>query len=45
VGTAAELLENPGHDYVAALLATPRRHGELVRAIEDGETPPSDANV
>jgi osmoprotectant transport system ATP-binding protein len=41
VGTAAELLDDPGHDYVAALLATPRRHGELVRAIESGERPPS----
>jgi osmoprotectant transport system ATP-binding protein len=39
VGTAAELLENPGHDYVAALLATPRRHGELVQRIERGEQP------
>ncbi len=35
-GTAAELLRDPGHEYVAALLATPRRHGELVRQIENG---------
>jgi len=41
VGTAAELLEDPGDDYVAALLATPRRHGELVRAIESGQGPAS----
>jgi osmoprotectant transport system ATP-binding protein len=37
-GTAAELLRDPGHEYVASLLATPRRHGELVRAIENGES-------
>jgi osmoprotectant transport system ATP-binding protein len=35
-GTAAELLRDPGDEYVAALLATPRRHGELVRQIEGG---------
>jgi osmoprotectant transport system ATP-binding protein len=42
-GTAAELLQDPGHDYVAALLATPRRHGELVRAIEAGARAEADA--
>ena len=29
-------LREPGHEYVASLLATPRRHGELVRQIENG---------
>jgi osmoprotectant transport system ATP-binding protein len=38
-GTPAELLREPGHEYVAALLATPRRHGELLRAIEEGRSP------
>lgn len=45
VGTAAELLANPGDDYVAALLATPRRHGELVRRIERGEEPSGEFHV
>jgi osmoprotectant transport system ATP-binding protein len=39
-GTPADLLRDPGSDYVAALLATPRRHGELVRAIENGRSEP-----
>ncbi|PQO36991.1 glycine/betaine ABC transporter ATP-binding protein [Blastopirellula marina] len=35
IGTPKELLQNPGDDYVAKLLETPRRHGELVRELSD----------
>lgn len=34
VGTPAELLADPGDPYVATLLATPRRHGELLQKIQ-----------
>ncbi|MCH5378033.1 MAG: ATP-binding cassette domain-containing protein, partial [Planctomycetes bacterium] len=37
-GTPAQLLKDPGDPYVASLLATPRRHGELVRSIEAAES-------
>ena len=33
IGTPRELLHDPGDDYVARLLETPRRHGELVREL------------
>ncbi len=33
-GTPQQLLKDPGHDYVAQLLETPRRHGELMRQLE-----------
>jgi len=33
IGTPKELLQDPGDDYVAKLLETPRRHGELVREL------------
>jgi osmoprotectant transport system ATP-binding protein len=33
VGTPEELLSDPGEEYVAALLAAPRRHGELVNRL------------
>ncbi len=34
VGTPAELLADPGDPYVATLLATPRRQGELLQEIQ-----------
>jgi len=34
VGTPVDLVRDPGDEYVATLLATPRRHGELLRDIE-----------
>ena len=33
IGTPRELLQDPGDDYVAKLLETPRRHGELVQEL------------
>lgn len=36
-GTPRELLNNPGHEYVAQLLETPRRHGELMKQLEATE--------
>lgn len=36
MGTPRELLRDPGNDYVARLLSTPRRHGELIRSLECG---------
>ena len=33
LGTPRELLREPGDDYVAALLETPRRHGELIHSL------------
>ncbi|MFC1758705.1 ATP-binding cassette domain-containing protein [Planctomycetota bacterium] len=33
-GTPRELLTEPGHEYVAQLLETPRRHGELMKQLE-----------
>jgi osmoprotectant transport system ATP-binding protein len=33
-GTPRELLKDPGHDYVAQLLETPRRHGALMTSLE-----------
>lgn len=33
IGTPKELLQDPGDDYVAKLLETPRRHGKLVREL------------
>lgn len=33
-GTPRELLRDPGHDYVAEMLETPRRHGELIASLE-----------
>lgn len=36
IGTPRELLKDPGNDYVAKLLSTPRRHGELMRSLESG---------
>lgn len=35
-GSPRDLLANPGNDYVAKLLETPRRHSELLRRIEAG---------
>ena len=34
IGSPRELLKDPGDDYVAKLLSTPRRHGELMRTLE-----------
>lgn len=34
IGTPRELLRDPGNEYVARLLSTPRRHGELIRSLE-----------
>ena len=34
IGTPRELLKEPGNEYVAKLLSTPRRHGELMRTLE-----------
>ena len=34
IGTPRELLNDPGNDYVAKLLSTPRRHGELMKSLE-----------
>ena len=34
IGTPRELLKDPGNDYVAKLLSTPRRHGELMKSLE-----------
>ena len=34
IGTPRELLKEPGDDYVAQLLSTPRRHGELMKNLE-----------
>ncbi|MDG2385417.1 MAG: ATP-binding cassette domain-containing protein [Pirellulaceae bacterium] len=36
VGTPSELLRDPGDDYVAALLETPRRHVRLLQDLEAG---------
>lgn len=36
IGSPRELLKDPGNDYVAKLLSTPRRHGELMRTLESG---------
>lgn len=36
IGTPRELLKEPGDEYVAQLLSTPRRHGELMRSLESG---------
>ncbi len=36
IGTPKELLQDPGDDYVAKLLETPRRHGELVQELGGG---------
>ncbi|GAA4430042.1 ATP-binding cassette domain-containing protein [Bremerella cremea] len=33
IGTPRELLQDPGDDYVARLLETPRRHGQLVHEL------------
>ena len=38
-GSPAELLNDPGHEYVAQLLETPRRHGELIRSLESQSRP------
>ena len=35
IGAPAELLADPGNDYVAALLETPRRHVQLLRTLEN----------
>ena len=35
IGAPAELLADPGNDYVAALLETPRRHVQLLRSLEN----------
>lgn len=35
IGTPAELLADPGDEYVAALLAAPKRHGELVNRLSN----------
>ncbi|MEM9412754.1 MAG: ATP-binding cassette domain-containing protein [Planctomycetota bacterium] len=38
IGSPQELLNDPGDDYVAQLLSTPRRHGELMKSLEvEGE--------
>lgn len=37
IGTPRELLKDPGDDYVAQLLSTPKRHGELMRRLEMGD--------
>lgn len=37
IGTPRELLKDPGNDYVAKLLSTPRRHGELMKTLESGD--------
>ncbi len=37
IGSPRELLKEPGNDYVAQLLSTPRRHGELMKTLEAGE--------
>ena len=34
IGAPRELLMDPGDDYVAQLLSTPRRHGELMKNLE-----------
>ena len=36
IGTPRELLKEPGDDYVAQLLSTPKRHGELMKTLESG---------
>lgn len=36
-GTPQELLHDPGDDYVAALLATPRRQSEVLHNVEAGK--------
>ena len=36
IGTPGELLQEPGNEYVARLLSTPRRHGELMKKLESG---------
>ena len=33
-GTPRELLRDPGNEYVAQLLQTPRRHGEMMKRLE-----------
>ncbi|MEZ6117383.1 MAG: ATP-binding cassette domain-containing protein [Pirellulaceae bacterium] len=33
-GSPGELLNDPGHEYVAQLLETPRRHSQLLRTLE-----------
>ena len=33
-GTPRELLRDPGNEYVAQLLQTPRRHGEMMKTLE-----------
>ena len=34
-GTPRELLHEPGHDYVAKLLETPTRHGDLIQSLRN----------
>lgn len=36
IGKPAELLQHPGDPYVAALLETPRRHGQLLQRLQEG---------
>ncbi|MDX1933899.1 MAG: ATP-binding cassette domain-containing protein [Capsulimonadales bacterium] len=38
MGTPGEMLRSPGHDYVAALLETPRRHLEALRRLTGRES-------
>jgi osmoprotectant transport system ATP-binding protein len=35
LGTPAELLKDPGNEYVSRLLSTPLRHGELIRSLRE----------
>ena len=35
MGSPRELLREPGDEYVAQLLSTPRRHGELMKSLEN----------
>ena len=43
MGTARELLHEPGDEYVAALLATPIRHGELMQSLTHSTAGPHGA--
>jgi len=38
LGTPRELLHNPQHDYVAKLLATPKRQADIVEELSEGES-------
>jgi ABC-type proline/glycine betaine transport system ATPase subunit len=34
IDSPRQLLRDPGNEYVAQLLSTPRRHGELMKSLE-----------